>query len=346
MAISSLIGMIRGSDKEQIKALEASRAAAASAEVPDEAMLRYNLEMLKNMGQLTPEMEQEILQEASGMRYVSTDPQLREAQMQALTNMERRGKEGLTLEDRAAAEQINRGVNQNARANQEAVLQNMAARGQLGSGGELAARMQASQSAADTGGQQGMELVRLAAAQKLQATMNAGQMGGDIRGQDFGEQSAKAQAQDMINQFNTSSRQDVQSQNVGSKNRAQQYNLDYAKDLEANRVDTTNQQKAINRDAYTTAMDARNFKRTGIAQAGERIASAKDRQFANRVAAGAELENSALKAGAAIATGGASLAVPGGMPSSGSAPVSRGGTPGGQTQDMAYSNTKKQRYGW
>jgi hypothetical protein len=297
-AAGNLATLIRGSNKSLIKGLEESRQAAANIEVPDEAMLRYNLEMLKNMGQLTPEMEQEILQEASGMNHISTDPQLREAQMQALTNMERRGKEGLTLEDRAAAEQINRGVNQNARANQEAVLQNMAARGQLGSGGELAARMQASQSAADTGGQQGMELARLAAAQKLQATMNAGQMGGDIRQQDFSEQSAKAQAQDMINQFNTSAKQRVQSANVGQKNRAQEYNLDYAKDLEANRVNTTNQQKEINRNAYLQAMNARNTKRTGIANIGTDIGMAKDMNFAGRIAATSGIANSLAPMGA------------------------------------------------
>jgi hypothetical protein len=280
---AGVAGVVRGSDKSTIRGLEEARLAAQGMEVPEEEMLRYNLEMLRNMGQLTPEMEQEILQESSGMNHISTDPALRDAQMEALTRMERRGKEGLTLEERAAAEDINRGIQQEGRAANDAVLQNMQARGQLGSGGELAARLSAGQAGMDSARQQGTELARLMAARKLEATMNAGQMGGQIREQDFGEQAQKAKAQDMINQFNTSARQGVQQRNVGSKNDANQYNLDYSKDLEANRVDTTNNQKVVNRDAYTTAMDARNAKRGTVANIGMSIGQAKDRQFANRI---------------------------------------------------------------
>jgi len=43
----------------------------------------------------------------------------------------------------------------------------------------------------------------------LQALMQGGQLGGQIRQQDFGEQSEKAQAQDAINRFNTANRQQV-----------------------------------------------------------------------------------------------------------------------------------------
>jgi hypothetical protein len=274
---------IRGANRSTLRGLEEAREAARNTEVPDEALLRYNLEMLKSMGQLTPEMEQEIMQESSGMNHISTDPVLRQAQMSALTNMERRGREGLTLEDRAAQEDINRGIQTEQRAGQEAVLQNMQARGQLGSGGELAAQLAASQAGADQARQQGSDLARQVAASRLQAQMNAGQMGGDIRQQEFGEQSAKATAQDLINKFNTASRQNVQTANVGARNIAQEKNLLDKRALEQNRVDTTNNQKIINRNAYMDAMEARNQKRSDIAGMGLKIGMTKDDQFKKRM---------------------------------------------------------------
>ena len=303
---ANLASMIRGSQRSTIRGLEEAREAARANEVLDEQALAYKLQTLKDMGKLTPEMEQEILQEASGMNYISTDPALREAQMAALTNMERRGREGLTLEDRAAAEDINRGIQQEQRAGNEAVLQNMQARGQLGSGGELAAKLSASQAGADQARQQGSDLARLAAAQKLQATMNAGQMGGDIRQQEFGEQSQKAQAQDLINRFNTSSKQNVQSANVGEKNQANRYNLDYSKDLESNRVGTANEQARINANAYERALESRNLKRTGIANIGKDIGAQKDIQFGNRIQSAAKIGDTVGSMGTNSMFGGSS----------------------------------------
>ncbi len=303
---ANLVSMARGSQRSTLRGLEEAREAARANEVLDEQALAYKLQTLKNMGQLTPEMEQEILQEASGMNHISTDPNLRQAQMEALTRLERQGKEGLTLDERAAQEDINRGIQSENRMAQEAVMQNMQARGQLGSGAELAQRLQASQSAADSGRQQGTELARLMAARKLEASMNAGQLGGNIREQDFGELSKKAEAQNAINRFNASSRQNVQSANVGQKNAANQYNLDYSKDLEANRVATANDQAQINSSAYERALNSRNLKRTGIADIGQKIGAQKDIQFGNRIQSAAKIGDTVGSMGTNSMFGGSS----------------------------------------
>ncbi len=55
--------------------------------------------------------------------------------------------------------------------------------------------------------------------------MQGGQLGGQMRSQDFGEQSSKAQAQDAISRFNAANSQSVQGQNVATKNTAQAANL-------------------------------------------------------------------------------------------------------------------------
>lgn len=281
--------MWRGADKSAIKGTEQARQMLVDAPLADESKLRYQVELLREMGQLTPEMEQEILQDPSLMQQVTTDPRLKEAQMEALTRMERQGREGLTLEERAADEDIRRGLQQESRADQEAILQNMQARGQLGSGAELAARMQASQSAADTARQQGTELARLMAARKMEAAMNAGQMGGQMREQEFGESSKKAQAQDLINQFNTQSRQGTQQRNVGSKNQAQQYNLDYDKQREAQRAEAVERQNKINKEAYEEAINQRLQRAKDVGGLSQQIGGLKDKNFAGRVGAASKM---------------------------------------------------------
>jgi hypothetical protein len=346
IGLAAQIGAIRGANKMENRAQQSALESAQNAEVLDENKLKFQLQTLKDMGKLTPEMEQEILQEASGMNHISTDPVLRQAQMSALTNIERRGKEGLTLEDRAAAEQINRGIQQEQRAGQEAVMQNMQARGQLGSGGELAARLAASQSGADQARQQGSELARQSAAQRLQAQMSAGQMGGDIRQQDFGEQSQKAQAQDLINRFNTSTKQGVQSTNVGNRNAAQEANLNYAKALEQNRVDTANEQGYMNRDAYQNALASREMKRQGVNTANMAVARGKDKKFNDRIDLADQMEGTAARVAAAYFTGGSSEAGGGGSAIGGKRTGGQSSTDGGQSQSMNYNQDKKTRQGY
>jgi hypothetical protein len=282
---AALASMIRGSQKSSIRGLEQARQMLADAPLADEDKLRYQVELLRDMGQLTPEMEEAILAEASKMEQVSTDPRLKSAQMEALSRLERQGLEGLTLDEEAQIGEIQRQIQSESRRDQEAVLQNMAARGQLGGGAELAARMQAGQSAAENAARSQEQLARLVATRKLEAGMQAGQMAGNIRGQEFQEGSAKAEAADLINRFNTQSRQGVEQRNVGARNQAGQYNLDYAKSREADRANAMERQAQINRQAYVDAINARVARATGVGNIGKEIGQQKDTQFGNRVAA-------------------------------------------------------------
>ena len=59
----------------------------------------------------------------------------------------------------------------------------------------------------------------------MEAIIQAGDLAGQMRGQEFGEQSAKAQAQDAINQFNIANRRQTQEQNIGRQMQAQAQNL-------------------------------------------------------------------------------------------------------------------------
>ena len=239
---------------------------------PEERMIR--LEMLKDMGRITPEMEAEILQQDTQLKGLRVDPKLKAQQVDALQRLSQQGREGLNLEDRVALEEIQRAEAQANRGQQEAILQNMEARGMGGAGAELAARLQASQSSADRASQRGLSVAAQAQQRALQAMMQSGEMAGRMGQQDYENQAQVGTAQDAINRFNTGSRQDVQSANIRAKNEAQEANLNYAKQLEANRVATANAQRTADAAARAAYVQDANTKKIKAAEAKTGVASA------------------------------------------------------------------------
>jgi hypothetical protein len=140
----------------------------------------------------------------SEMKKISIDPRLREAQLGALNSLKDVSDSGgMTLRDKANLSRMQSDVAAADRGRRGAIMQNMAARGAGGSGMELVAQMQNAQAATDREAQAGLDIAAQAQERALQAIMQQGQLGGSIRGQDFGEQSQVANAQDAINRFNT-----------------------------------------------------------------------------------------------------------------------------------------------
>ena len=104
-----------------------------------------------------------------------------------------------------------RGVSSSAQARDKSILQNMAERGMGGSGAELIQRLQSSQSGADRASMEQAQLAGQVQNRALDAMMRSGQLGGQIRGQEYAEQGNLASARDRIEQFNQMQR--VQAQN-------------------------------------------------------------------------------------------------------------------------------------
>lgn len=177
----------------------------------------------------------------SEMKKVSTDPRLRDAQLGALNSLKDISDSGgVTLRDKANMSRMQSDVAAADRGRRGAILQNMAARGAGGSGMELLAQMQNAQSSTDREAQAGLDIAAQAQERALQAIMQQGQLGGSIRGQDFGEQSQVAAAQDAINKFNT-----------GTVNQGLQYNAD--------RTDKSNQFNIGNAMAHSENRAAQQF---------------------------------------------------------------------------------------
>lgn len=143
----------------------------------------------------------------SAFEGVKEDPALRSAQMSALERLMQVGREGgMTAEDRLVQAQAEREAARYERGQREAIEQNAQARGMGGGGQSFAAQLQAQQSGAERAYMGGMDAAAQAQRRALDAVIRGGQLGGQIRGQDFDQAARKAQAADEIARFNAGQR--------------------------------------------------------------------------------------------------------------------------------------------
>lgn len=249
--VGGLIGNLASSGDRQ-KAIDANQQALQqwlSINVPDPEQQKLYLQQYVQTGKLAPELEQAIQQSQSQMNNVQMDPAYKSAQLRALQSLQNLGENGgMTLADVAQNQKNLNDVNSQARGQNQALMSRFQQQGLGGSGLELANQLQNQQNA--TNNLANMTLGTQAQAQQraLQAIMGAGDLGGSLRSQDFGEQARIAQAQDAINQFNTRNLQSVQQRNADRANAAQQYNLELQQGLANRNTDLSNQQQYYNKN--------------------------------------------------------------------------------------------------
>ncbi len=134
---------------------------------------------------------------------IKTDPRYADAQNHALDqllSMEQGG--GYTLADKAALNKIQNETAGRETANRAGILENMQARGVASSGATLASELAGEQGAANRASQAGTDTAAQAQARYFNAIMGRGQLGGQIRTQDYGEKSKEAAAKDLISRYN------------------------------------------------------------------------------------------------------------------------------------------------
>lgn len=253
MAIASGVAPIVGgilAGKANKKAMAAAQAALAEARdiidkvgAPPDLSAKIIMEKFAQAGILTPEMEAAINLGVSKVSQIQEDAQLRDAQISALSELKKRGRAGLTSEERGEWNRSRQSVQKDNEAKQQQIKQDLAMRGQAGSGAEIASRLLASQEAADRASEEGDRISATASARALQAISNAGALGGDIRGQDFSIEQSKAGAEDEFNRFNVANQVGRETRNVGSRNTAQEYNLSNKQNVSNMNVSTENQER-------------------------------------------------------------------------------------------------------
>lgn len=208
---------------------EKALAKMSGLEVPElsmpeaqEFLQNYQPEDLTQINPYSPEFQNAVQQGPSAMEQISTDPAVRQKQLEALNQMAAVSQDGMTPQDEFALAQMQADINRRERGSREAILQNMAERGLSGSGVELAAQLQNQQAAAERANLEGLGLQASGRERALQAMAMSGDMAGQLRGQDYSEAAQVAAAQDAIARFNANQQSDVQAANVAAKNAAAQ----------------------------------------------------------------------------------------------------------------------------
>ena len=230
-------------------------------EIPEIELQKYSTpEALTYLGNFTPEELQ-----ATGLPSGVINQAMRNKQLQALGGYEQLSQTGLSAIDRAALAEIQNQIASQEKGQRESILQNMAQRGLSGSGQELAAQLQSSQAASQLAFQQGMQQAAQAQQARVNALNNLANLSSGIEQTDFERQAQKAQAQDIINQFNVQNRnnaglrnlqtqQDLANLNVQERNRIAQANADLMnKQIMQNQVNRPLAQYGLQTD-YTSAL--------------------------------------------------------------------------------------------
>jgi hypothetical protein len=280
--------LLGGDDSDPNK--ELNRALAEARNIPLPILKEYYPEMYQMVVSMNPELETAVNLGPSAMEGIALDPVVRQAQLNALNKLQAIGSEGgMTGEDRARQMQIESEINANLKGNQDAIMQNLAARGMGGGMTEMVNRQLATQAAANRQAQLGMETKAQAERRALEALMQSGGLAGQMQSQDFQRESAKAQAQDAISRFNAQNQQQVLANQVNAKNAAQQYNAQMQQGIANQNVGQRNQAQQYNANLAQQHFEnqlARQGLQSGLAgqiAQGNALQNAADKKWASDI---------------------------------------------------------------
>jgi len=152
-------------------------------------------------------------------------------------------------------------------SNQKAILENRAARGMAGSGDELAAQLQASQSGANRASQESRAVAALALQNQMNALQGSSSLASNLDAQQYAKAKAAAEAGDSISRFNVQNQQNVANTNVQNRNTAQQQNLSNQQNVANSNVDVANRQETANKGLYQQDFNNRMTKAQASANA-------------------------------------------------------------------------------
>jgi len=174
---------------------------------------------LAEFGNISPPSLERVMAEMEGpsaFEGVQADPEGRAAQyaaLDALQNISANG--GHTLADDANLNRVRNQAAGVASSGRHRIAESMAARGQLNSGATLAMQLSGNEGAAGRASQEGMDIAGQAQRRALDAILQRGKLGGDLRQQQFSEDARKAEAADMRSRYNAQARQRAQYYNAG-----------------------------------------------------------------------------------------------------------------------------------
>jgi hypothetical protein len=264
MAAAGMIGGALGGQKERAGLKRQEELAREqlnrilSIEQPE--LREVELAKFENTYNFSPEEMRALALGPSAMEGAFADEGTIEAQRQALRQLQELSEGGVSEADIAAMQDMQLQAETAERGQRGAILQSMARRGMAGGGQELAASLAAEQGTADRLAGDRRNLVQGAQQRALQALSQSGQLAGSMRGQDFGEKSARANAADRIAEFNMRNRQRIADANVTGRNLAGERRATIGQEVSQRNVGLTNQELAqaneIAQANYTNKLNA------------------------------------------------------------------------------------------
>lgn len=263
----------------------ADKAANKAAKAQRE-MYERNIAILESVGIPTvdaqkialenPEYVGDLVAETLGdsaLEEISLDPRLRQKQMDMLAQMEGYADQGLSTSDRINLDQMRQATTADEQSRQNAILQGMAQRGTLDSGDQLAAQLASNAQTSQNAMLQGQEMAKMASQNRMNAINSLAGQYANMENLDYGREAQKATAADAIQQFNASTRNQAQAQNLTNR-----------QNIENQRTNVANQQ-----DIYNKGLIQQDFQnRKGIA----------DAKLGMNTAQGQNMANAALQQGA------------------------------------------------
>lgn len=140
---------------------------------------------------------------ASGLGNIRNNPQDIQAENEAMAQLKDLADHGgLSLADMQSLNEIQGNLNHNVQANRQGLANQYAARGQLGSGQQLAMELSGQQDAAQKANQAGESTAAQAQQRALQAIGQRGTMGRQMNQDEYQKQADAAKANDLIKQRN------------------------------------------------------------------------------------------------------------------------------------------------
>ena len=228
--------------------MTAAQATAKMAEVQGQMTPeQYQVVQAVVQGTMTPAQAAATLQEQSNMAGVKTDQSSLQGMRTALAQLgDIAQNKGLTEADRAQFASIMDQANANVAQQRAAQTQQMQMQGNAGTGSELAARLIGAQGTANSNAVAGANLASNAQNRALTA-IQAGVTGNaQLNSQLFQQDQAKAQAQDLVNQFNAQAKNAVSLANAGFQQQSNLANFNTANQVNQQNAQMTNQGAAAN----------------------------------------------------------------------------------------------------
>ena len=228
-AIAGIGGSVVGSlasASERDKAAEAMQKAQEiykNLKLPPEEFKPILISQLQNAGVWKPEMEQKIDAGISKVSQIQEDPRFKQEQLGVLAALKRMAETGGTATARASYAEAEQAAKTLAQGGLAAAQQQAQARGMAGGGTEQAQAQMAIQAAANRASQAAMQRAAQQEALRAQAVGQLGSMAGQVRGQEFGIEQAKAEAADKFKMFDISAQREQQARNIQQQNLANQY---------------------------------------------------------------------------------------------------------------------------